>query len=130
MDEPDNVSVETLISTHLYHVKTPLNMQYVVLHNVQHHLIIIFLLKLVFVHLLQVNATLASLLSWRESPHVGHFCTVAVMFWFRCLLAFAGLSVSSPLPSPPCGKWIQGATAKQKSDEHDFVACKSARFAA
>lgn len=49
MDEPDNVSVETLISTHLYHVKTPLNMQYVVLHNVQHHRIIMFLFKLVFV---------------------------------------------------------------------------------
>lgn len=27
-------------------------------------------------------------------------------------------------------KWIQRATAKQKSDEHDFAACKSTGFAA
>lgn len=58
--------------------------------------------------LLQVNATLGSLLCGCESPRVGPFCAVSVMSWFCCLLAFAGLSVSSHLPSSACGNGYKG----------------------
>lgn len=45
---------------------------------------------------------LGSLFCQHERPRV------AVMFWFRCLLAFSGLSVSLHLPSPPCGNGYKG----------------------
>lgn len=47
-------------------------------------------------------------LCYVESPRMGPFCAVTVMFWFRCLLAFAGLSMSSHLPSSPYGYGYKG----------------------
>lgn len=80
--------------------------------------------------LLQVNAMLGSLLCGCESPCVGPFCAVSVMSRFFLSARFrraVGVIASTEFS---LWKWIQRATAKQKSDEHDFAACKSTGFAA